>query len=129
MSLYEEVNDEEKADRLFELFNPLYDSFIMKYDYLNNVLFETKFRYLILKGRFDEANSILDTLKLNEPFFASSLRLNLMIRKKDFEKSEIEKEIKNAYELAEKMPNMKAYYKQSLDYRKKHLDELLKEAD
>ena len=76
ISFYVEEENAEKVEELYSIFSPLFNLCIAKYDYLTNVLYETKVKYLLFKKEFNEADSILDILKSNEPFLYHAFLLD-----------------------------------------------------
>ena len=123
ISFYVEKDNGEKVEELYSIFCPLFNLYIAKYDYLTNVLYETKLKYLLFKKEFSEADSILDILKSNEPFFYHAFLLDKYKFTNVTDKELIEKTYNDALTEAEKSAS-KGFYKQAV---KKKRDELLKD--
>ena len=123
INFYVEKNNEEKVEKLYSIFSPLFNLCIAKYDYLTNVLYETKLKYLLFKKEFNEADSILDILKSNEPFLYHAFLLDKYKFANVTDKELIEKTYNDALIEAEKSTS-KGFYKQAV---KKKRDELLKD--
>jgi pentatricopeptide repeat protein len=123
ISFYVEKNNAEKVEEIYSIFSPLFNLCIAKYDYLTNVLYETKLKYLLFKKEFNEADSILDILKSNEPFLYHAFLLDKYKFANVTDKELIEKTYNDALIEAEKSTS-KGFYKQAV---KKKRDELLKD--
>lgn len=123
ISFYVEEENAEKVEELYSIFSPLFNLCIAKYDYLTNVLYETKVKYLLFKKEFNEADSILDILKSNEPFLYHAFLLDKYKFANVTDKELIEKTYNDALTEAEKSAS-KGFYKQAV---KKKRDELLKD--
>ena len=123
ITFYVEKNNAEKVEELYSIFNPLFNLSIAKYDYLTNVLYETKLKYLLFKKEFNEADSILDILKSNEPFLYHAFLLDKYKFANVTDKELIEKTYNDALIEAEKSTS-KGFYKQAI---KKKRDELFKD--
>lgn len=123
ISLYVEKDNAEKVEELYSIFSPLFNLCIAKYDYLTNVLYETKLKYLFFKKEFNEADSILDILKSNEPFLYHAFLLDKYKFANINDKELIEKTYNDALTEAEKSAS-KGFYKQAV---KKKRDELYKD--
>ena len=123
ISFYVEEENAEKVEELYSIFSPLFNLCIAKYDYLTNVLYETKLKYLLFKKEFNEADSILDILKSNEPFLYHAFLLDKYKFANVTDKELIEKTYNDALTEAEKSAS-KGFYKQAV---KKKRDELLKD--
>ncbi|MBR6383399.1 MAG: hypothetical protein IKS56_05380 [Lachnospiraceae bacterium] len=123
ISLNVEKDNAEKVEELYSIFNPLFNLSIAKYDYLTNVLYETKLKYLLFKKEFNEADSILDILKSNEPFLYHAFLLDKYKFANIKDKELIEKTYNDALTEAEKTAS-KGFYKQAI---KKKRDELFKD--
>lgn len=123
ISFYVEKNNAEKVEEIYSIFSPLFNLCIAKYDYLTNVLYETKLKYLLFKKEFNEADSILDILKSNEPFLYHAFLLDKYKFANVTDKELIEKTYNDALIKAEKSTS-KGFYKQAV---KKKRDELLKD--
>ena len=123
ISLYVEKGNAEKIEELYSIFNPLFNLSIAKYDYLTNVLYETKLKYLLFKKEFNEADSILDILKSNEPFLYHAFLLDKYKFANVKDKELIEKTYNDALIEAEKSAS-KGFYKQAINKKK---DELFKD--
>ena len=123
ISLNVEKCNAEKVEELYSIFNPLFNLSIAKYDYLTNVLYETKLKYLLFKKEFNEADSILDILKSNEPFLYHAFLLDKYKFANVTDKELIEKTYNDALIEAEKSTS-KGFYKQVI---KKKRDELFKD--
>ncbi len=127
MCLYIELNNKEKVEYIYSIFNPLYNLYIAKFDYLTDVLYEAKVKYLIFNEEFNEANSILDILKSNRPFLYYAFLLDVHKKKKETNKDLIEETYNNAITEAEKLAS-KGFFKQSLAKKKEDIyKELAKE--
>ena len=127
MCLYIELNNKEKVEYIYSIFNPLYNLYIAKFDYLTDVLYEAKVKYLIFNEEFNEANSILDILKSNQPFLYYAFLLDVHRKKKETNKDLIEETYNNAITEAEKLAS-KGFFKQSLAKKKEDIyKELAKE--
>ena len=122
-ALYTELKNTEKVDELYAIFYPLYNLCIAKYNYLTNVLYETKFKYHIFKEEYNEAESILDILKSNEPILYNAFMLDMFKAKNVKDKELILKTYNDGKAAAEKSVN-KAFFVQAMDKKK---DEILKE--
>ena len=123
ISFYVEEENAEKVEELYSIFSPLFNLCIAKYDYLTNVLYETKVKYLLFKKEFNEADSILDIIKSNEPFLYHAFLLDKYKFANVTDKELIEKTYNDALTEAEKSAS-KGFYKQAV---KKKRDELLKD--
>ena len=123
ITFYVEKNNAEKVEELYSIFSPLFNLSIAKYDYLTNVLYETKLKYLLFKKEFNEADSILDILKSNEPFLYHAFLLDKYKFANVTDKELIEKTYNEALIEAEKSTS-KGFYKQAI---KKKRDELFKD--
>lgn len=123
ISLNVEKDNAEKVEELYSIFSPLFNLCIAKYDYLTNVLYETKLKYLLFKKEFNEADSILDILKSNEPFLYHAFLLDKYKFANINDKELIEKTYNDALTEAEKSAS-KGFYKQAV---KKKRDELFKD--
>ncbi|MBO4702825.1 MAG: hypothetical protein J5625_09235 [Lachnospiraceae bacterium] len=123
ISLYVEKGNAEKVEELYSIFNPLFNLSIAKYEYLTNVLYETKLKYLLFKKEFNEADSILDILKSNEPFLYHAFLLDKYKFANVKDKELIEKTYNDALIEAEKSTS-KGFYKQAINKKR---DELFKD--
>ena len=123
ISFYVEKENEEKVEELYSIFNPLFNLCIAKYDYLTDVLYETKLKYHLFKKEFSEADSILDILKSNQPFLYYAFLLDKYKASPVTDKELIEKTYNDALAEAEKS-TAKGFYKQAL---KKKKDEIFKD--
>ena len=127
MCLYIELNNKEKVEYIYSIFNPLYNLYIAKFDYLTDVLYEAKVKYLIFNEEFNEANSILDILKSSQPFLYYAFMLDVHKKQKVTDKELIEETYNNAITEAEKLAS-KGFFKQSLAKKKEDIyKELAKE--
>ena len=118
--VYSETGNREKEENTFEIFNPYYNAFIHKYDYLTNILYEAKLRDLLFHGNFNEALSILDILKGSDKslYNLSNLDYFYYIKETDTEK------IENAYNASvesNENTRLKAYFNQMADLRKNQI--------
>ena len=123
--VYSETGNREKEENTFEIFNPYYNAFIHKYDYLTNILYEAKLRDLLFHGNFNEALSILDILKGSDKslYNLSNLDYLYYIKETDIEK------IENAYNASvesNENTRLKAYFNQMADLRKNQIYKKLK---
>ena len=123
ISFYAEKEYSEKVEELYSIFIPLFNLCIAKYDYLSNVLYETKLKYLLYKKEFNEADSILDILKSNEPVLYHAFLLDKYKAAHETDKELIEKTYNDALAEAEKSTS-KGFYKQALNKKR---DEIIKE--
>ncbi len=120
MSLYCQKGDTEKADMLYELFNPLYNAYIHKYDYLTDVLYEAKIKYCILKGNISEADSLLDILKTSSPVLYAYLTME-KFEKTGYEEDALNSILEEANNNLENRVQFKKYYSDLLERKKKEL--------
>lgn len=123
ISFYVEKENEKKVEELYSIFNPLFNLCIAKYDYLTDVLYETKLKYHLFKKEFSEADSILDILKSNQPFLYYAFLLDKYKASHETDKELIEKTYNDALAEAEKSTS-KGFYKQALNKKK---DEIFKD--
>ena len=123
MCLYTYTNDTENVDKLNDFFEPLYNAYIQKYDYLTDILYETRINYLLYKERYAEADSILDILKNSSPGVYYYLKLESMRVKREFDEDIINQIRDEAYEHCEKLAFRK-YYRDTYDYKINQINDL-----